>query len=85
MEKQVLEFELEKETPGTYLACREEGTEQDKGNNRGGLKMAVKEFIVRLSFDLKEFDEKALTKQYVEKIVRRQLGSRGVKIKVEEV
>jgi len=41
-----------------------------------------KVFTVILSFDLDEFHEDKLTKEYVESVVKSKLGSRGVEIRV---
>ena len=44
----------------------------------------VKEFTLILSFDLQEFDESKLTKEYVERVAKRYLGGKGVQIKAYE-
>jgi len=44
----------------------------------------VKEFTLILSFDLSEFDESKLTKEYVERVAKKYLEGKGVQIKAYE-
>jgi len=47
--------------------------------------MEKKEFLIRLGFDLKEFDEKKLTPELVEEVTRGRLGGKGVEIKLIDI
>lgn len=42
------------------------------------------EFLVRLRFNIRSFNENVLTKEYVENIVKSYLGGRGIEIMVSE-
>ena len=44
----------------------------------------VKGFVAFIEFDLEEFDPKRLTADYVESVLRRRVGGRGVHIHVRE-
>jgi len=44
--------------------------------------MQYRSFLVKLKFDLNEFDESRLTKEYIERVCKKQLERKGVEVKL---